>query len=53
MIFSRRALAVRTLGAAAVAALALGGVAWWSFHDAPRYLSGNTAKFDRLFAASG
>ena len=36
---------------ATVAALALGGVAWWSFHDAPRYLSGNTAGFVRQFAA--
>jgi acid phosphatase (class A) len=39
------------MGAAALTALALGGVAWWSFHDAPRYLSGNTAEFVRQFAA--
>ena len=37
--------------AAAGGALALGAAAWWSQHDSPHYLNGDTTAFVRLFAA--
>jgi acid phosphatase (class A) len=49
--FTRRSIAVKTMAAVAIGALALGAATWWSRHDAPRYLNGDTAAFVRVFAA--